>query len=212
MGTWTADELDAFTGADDLHIAPLREDCTTYGTPTWIWSVVVDGSLYVRPYNGQRSRWYRSAMSHTAGRIRVAGGEHAVGFESADPAVLDAVDAAYRRKYAGSQYLEHMVSSGPRESTVRLRPGLAKRRQAPGRKQHRRIRRSVSPPAKGGPFRSIAAEGATLLGIIHTRSWTEPVLPRYRRGQVVARGLIHRSRSTDSDPEGARGEVLVEVT
>jgi hypothetical protein len=25
----------------------------TYGTPTWIWSVAVDGALYVRAYNGR---------------------------------------------------------------------------------------------------------------------------------------------------------------
>lgn len=38
--------------SDDLHISPFREDGKTYGTPTWIWSVVVDGGLYVRAYNG----------------------------------------------------------------------------------------------------------------------------------------------------------------
>ncbi|MBV8228112.1 MAG: DUF2255 family protein [Verrucomicrobia bacterium] len=38
---------------DDLHISPLREDGVTYGTPTWIWSVAVEGALYVRAYNGQ---------------------------------------------------------------------------------------------------------------------------------------------------------------
>jgi hypothetical protein len=122
MSTWTADELDAFAGADDLYIAPLREDGTTLGTLTWICSVVVDGGLFVRPYNGQRSRWYRSAMTRKAGRIRVAGGEYVVALEPADVAVLDAVDDAYRRKYAGSRHLEHMVASGPRQSTMRLRP------------------------------------------------------------------------------------------
>ncbi len=39
--------------ADDLHIAPFREDGVTPGTPTWIWSVAVGGDLYVRGYNGQ---------------------------------------------------------------------------------------------------------------------------------------------------------------
>jgi hypothetical protein len=27
----------------ELHILPLREHGVTYGTPTWIWSIVVDG-------------------------------------------------------------------------------------------------------------------------------------------------------------------------
>jgi hypothetical protein len=45
---WAKEELRGIAEADDLHVAPFREDGMTYGTPTWIWSVVVDGSLYVR--------------------------------------------------------------------------------------------------------------------------------------------------------------------
>jgi hypothetical protein len=33
--TWSSDELRRITEADDLHIAPFREDGVTYGTPTW---------------------------------------------------------------------------------------------------------------------------------------------------------------------------------
>jgi hypothetical protein len=47
------DELRKIAEADDLHISPYREDGVTYGTPTWIWSVAVDGNLYVRAYNGK---------------------------------------------------------------------------------------------------------------------------------------------------------------
>ena len=57
MTAWAQDELQKIAEADDLHIAPFRADGTTYGTPTWIWSVAVDGDLYVRAYNGQSSRW-----------------------------------------------------------------------------------------------------------------------------------------------------------
>jgi hypothetical protein len=59
--------------ADGLHIAPFREDGATYGTPRWIWSVAVDGDLYVRAYNGQKSRWYHAAVRQKAGRITAAG-------------------------------------------------------------------------------------------------------------------------------------------
>ena len=62
MTAWPQEELQRIAEADDLHIAPFREDGTTYGTPTWIWSVAVDGDLYVRAYNGQVSRWYRAAL------------------------------------------------------------------------------------------------------------------------------------------------------
>lgn len=60
--TWPQDELRKIAAADDLHIAPFRDDGATYGTPTWIWSVVVDGALYVRAYNGKNSRWHKAAL------------------------------------------------------------------------------------------------------------------------------------------------------
>jgi hypothetical protein len=53
----------------------------TYGTPTWIWSVVVDDGLYVRGYDGQQSRRYQAATRHKAGRIRAAGVTKEVMFE-----------------------------------------------------------------------------------------------------------------------------------
>ena len=81
MSNWPRAELKKIAEADDLHISPFREDGVTYGTPTWIWSVVVDGELYVRGYNGQNSSWYRAAVTQKAGRIRVAGLEREVEFE-----------------------------------------------------------------------------------------------------------------------------------
>jgi hypothetical protein len=82
MNTWPKDQLSKIAEADDLHIAPLREDGVTYGTPTWIWSVAVDGALFVRAYNGPNSRWYRAAARQRAGRITAAGTDHALGANS----------------------------------------------------------------------------------------------------------------------------------
>lgn len=67
MTTWPKDELRKIAQADDLHISPFRDDGTTYGTPTWIWSVAVDDALYVRAYNGTKSRWYQAAMRQGRG-------------------------------------------------------------------------------------------------------------------------------------------------
>ena len=53
---WDKNQLDRIVQADDLHIAPFRDDGKTTGTPTWIWCVQVDGELYVRGYNGKASR------------------------------------------------------------------------------------------------------------------------------------------------------------
>jgi hypothetical protein len=84
MAEWLKDELLKIADADDLHISPFREDGVTYGTPTWIWSVVVDDALYVRAYNGQHSRWFQAAVKQRAGRITVAGMTKEVNFEQAD--------------------------------------------------------------------------------------------------------------------------------
>lgn len=53
--SWASDELQKIGSTDDLRVSPFRENGKTYGTPTWIWSAVVDGSLYARAYNGQKS-------------------------------------------------------------------------------------------------------------------------------------------------------------
>lgn len=55
MSMWSKEELRKIAEADDLHISPYRDDGVTYGTPTWIWSVVVDDALYVRGCNGQQA-------------------------------------------------------------------------------------------------------------------------------------------------------------
>lgn len=117
---WTNDDLGRIAATDDLHVAPFREDGATYGTPTWIWSVVVDGALFVRAYNGQDSRWYRAAMRQRAGRITAAGMTKDVSFEPVEGAIGDQIDAAYRAKYTGSPYLGSMVSARARSATVRV--------------------------------------------------------------------------------------------
>ncbi len=120
MSTWTDDELARIARTDDLHIAPFREDGTTYGTPTWIWSVAVDGDLYVRAYNGTSSRWYRAALAQRAGRITAAGMTVEVGFEPVEGPVNDAIDEAYRTRYHDSPYLAPMIGSRARAATVKV--------------------------------------------------------------------------------------------
>jgi hypothetical protein len=118
--TWSKDELQKIAGADDLHIAPFREDGKTYGTPTWIWSVAVDDALYVRAYNGKGSRWYQAALRQKAGRITAAGLTKEVTFEPVEGSINDRIDEAYRAKYGGSPYLGPMI--GARAATVEVLP------------------------------------------------------------------------------------------
>jgi hypothetical protein len=120
--TWSKDELHRITAEDDLHISPYREDGVTYGTPTWIWSVVVDDALYVRGYNGQSSRWYQAAVRQKAGRITAAGLTREVTFESVDGSINDRIDEAYRAKYHDSRYLRPMIGRRARAATVKITP------------------------------------------------------------------------------------------
>jgi hypothetical protein len=122
MATWAKDELRKIAESDDLHISPFREDGTTYGTPTWIWSVAVGDALYVRPYNGKNSRWYRAAVRQKGGRIMAVGMTKEVTFEPADGPINDRVDEAYRAKYEGSPYLEPMIGTHARSATVKVMP------------------------------------------------------------------------------------------
>jgi len=123
MAGWRKEELRAIAEADDLHIAPFRDDGVTYGTPTWIWSVAVDDGLYVRGYNGKESRWYRAAARQRAGRIIAAGKTIEVSFEPVEEEQLgDRIDQAYRAKYAKSPYLKPMIGARARGATVRIVP------------------------------------------------------------------------------------------
>jgi hypothetical protein len=120
---WAPNELQKIAASDDLHISPLRDDGVTYGTPTWIWSVVMDCELYVRAYNGRQSRWYQAALRQRAGRIRAAGMTREVVFEPVGGAINDRIDDAYRAKYGGSPYLAPMIGPRARSATARVLPG-----------------------------------------------------------------------------------------
>jgi hypothetical protein len=82
---WSADDLRRIAATDDLHISPFREDGATYGTPMWIWSVVVDGELYARAYNGQATRLIPGRAA-AAGRPHLPGREFEVASTSASAA------------------------------------------------------------------------------------------------------------------------------
>lgn len=126
MPNWTQAELARIAATDDLHIAPLRDDGRTHGTLTWIWSVVVEGGLYARAYNGRKSSWHQAALRQKAGRITAAGMTRAVVFEAVDgpgqDRIQDRIDEAYRAKYRRSSYLAAMIGERARSATVRILP------------------------------------------------------------------------------------------
>jgi hypothetical protein len=116
----SSEEIVQIAQNDDFHIAPLRENGITYGTPTWIWSVMVDNMLFVRAYNGTRSGWYKAAIKQKAGKIEAAGIVKKVRFEPVSGDINDRIDEAYRKKYSDSPYLASMIRERARASTVRV--------------------------------------------------------------------------------------------
>lgn len=116
----TQEEIIQIAQKDDFHIAPFREDGVTYGTPTWIWSVMVDNNLYVRAYYGTKSRWYQAAMKQKAGKIEAAGMVKKVQFETVTGNINEQIDDAYRKKYSDSSYLQSMISERAKAATVHV--------------------------------------------------------------------------------------------
>jgi hypothetical protein len=105
-----------------LHSSPFREGGKTYGTPTSIWSVALDNALYVRRYNGQKSRWHQAALRQKAGRITAAGLTKEVSFEPADGKINESIGDAYRVQYKGSAYLRPIIGARDRAATAKITP------------------------------------------------------------------------------------------
>jgi len=123
MTTWTSDELNRIGGAEELEIASLRRD-GTLRKPVTIWVVRVGDDLYVRSAYGHGAAWFRGTRIRHEGRITAGGIEKEVGFEDADPAAGDEIDAAYREKYRrhGAQYVDPIVAPEARSTAIRLVP------------------------------------------------------------------------------------------
>lgn len=122
MTTWTSDELDHIAKADELEMAPLRDN-GTLRKPVPIWVVRDGDDLYVRSFRGTDGGWWRTARASHAGHVRSGGVDKDVAFvEVPDPETNDRVDAAYRSKYGrfGGAYVDPMVAA--RSTTLRLVP------------------------------------------------------------------------------------------
>ena len=116
-----------------MHIAPFRDDGGTYGTPTWIWSVAVGDALYVRAYNGIKSRWYQAALKQKAGWIIAAGITKEVTLSPVDAGMKNPIDEAYRVKYRESPYLKPMIGAAASAAAVRIVPREIVGRNKPAR-------------------------------------------------------------------------------
>ena len=120
MSTWTPDELQAIAAASELRIASRRPD-GTLSRPVVIWVVRLGDDLFVRSVRGGSGAWFRGADRRREGRIQAGGVAKDVGFEDADHALDDAIDAAYKEKYGyPSDPVDHITSEAARETTIQL--------------------------------------------------------------------------------------------
>jgi hypothetical protein len=119
---WTSDELSKIEAAEELQIAPLRQD-GSWRKPVTIWVVRSGNDLYVRSVNGRTSAWFRGAEERHEAHIDAGGVDKDVLLVETDDQA-DAIDTAYRAKYR--RYAESIVNSDltpqARAATLKLVP------------------------------------------------------------------------------------------
>jgi hypothetical protein len=124
MTTWTKDELSKIGTAEELQIAPLRQD-GTLRKPVTIWVVRLGDDLYVRAVNGRTSAWFRGTQVRHEGHIQAGGVDKDVTFvEEPDSNINDQIDAAYSTKYRryAASIISHITSPEARSATIKLVP------------------------------------------------------------------------------------------
>jgi hypothetical protein len=121
MAGWTVDELDRMAATDELELASERND-GSLRKPVTVWVVRRGDDLYVRSAYGPRSKWFRGIHDRHQGHVSAAGVEKDVRFVEAAEDVNDAVDHAYRTKYAhyDVNLVDPMVKPEVRGTTLRL--------------------------------------------------------------------------------------------
>jgi hypothetical protein len=88
-----------------------------------IWVVTVGDEVFIRSFRAEDGVWYRSFAANPTAAIDVAGRKLSVrGFPITGSEENRRIDDAYRAKYAGSPYVEQMVSPEVVGTTMRLEP------------------------------------------------------------------------------------------
>jgi hypothetical protein len=122
MSTWTGDELERITGADELQLASLRPD-GTLRKPVTIWVARHGDDLFVRSVNGRTSNWFRGVRDHHEGHVRAGGVDKDVAFVEVGD-LNDEIDEAYRTKYGHypARFVDPIVAEKARAATLQLVP------------------------------------------------------------------------------------------
>jgi hypothetical protein len=137
MANEYAQLVDHLSGTETVTVVTTRADGTPVAAP--IWAVVVDGTAYVRGAYGERTAWFRRAVSGRPVAFSLADGSiaerdreaaladprvavHVEQLDGADPR-QDAVSAAYLEKYtplAAPEIVATVVSPESRKYTLAL--------------------------------------------------------------------------------------------
>src|SRR5262249_24080713 len=104
---WTSDELSKIEAAEELQIAPLRQDGSLH-KPATIWVVRHGDDFFVRSVNGRPAAWSRGAKMRHEAHIPAGGVEKDVLLGETD-ALNEAIDPASRTKYR--RYAVNIVNS-----------------------------------------------------------------------------------------------------
>jgi hypothetical protein len=120
LNQWPTETLSRVAPIEEIQIAPLGEDGVSYGTPTWMWCVVVEEALYVRAHKGVEAKWYQAAVRGKRGRLTVLDLTAEVVFERVAGEINDRVDEAYGVKYRSKQFVRDMIGPRAREATLRV--------------------------------------------------------------------------------------------
>ena len=123
MSGWSAQELEALAGAEELDIASRRPDGTLRPYVT-IWAVRLGDGVYVRSAHGPENPWFVRAKAAGEGRIRSGGVERDARFTTPGPEVADDVTARIHAKYDrfGAQYVDPIITADAVRSTLRIDP------------------------------------------------------------------------------------------
>lgn len=121
MSTWTKEELNEFNKAQTLQNKPFNDDGATFEEDNPVWEVVNDEKLYIRGAKGtQDTKWYVAGIKN-GGQIVINGKSYPVDYRPVtNDSEINAVTAAYDKKYHGQYPIDLMVSDKVALATVEL--------------------------------------------------------------------------------------------
>jgi hypothetical protein len=113
---------DSIASAEEVDIETTRgEDAPIHRTT--IWAVVDGGDVLIRSLRGTAGRWFRELMANPDAVLYVNGDSYPVrAVLAADDDSIERTSEGFRRKYAGSPYVDSMLVDDILETTVRLDP------------------------------------------------------------------------------------------